>query len=243
MHRSAPFCLVLMLAGAAAAGGDSLFTVSGHTDAFQMAGRSIEARDVQTRVWLDRDKMRRDEADTSTILRFDRNKMYLVNHEEKTYSEIDLPVDWKKLVPKGNEQMIEQVDKMSRMEVTVKPTTEARKIRQWNARKVQVDLANPTGLKISTALWVCKEVAGYGAYNRMLASVAALQPGAADWAREIARIDGFPVAQEATVSLQGAVFKTREELVSVEDKPAPPGTYDIPAGYAIKPYSAGETAQ
>jgi hypothetical protein len=32
-------------------------------------------------------------------------------------------------------------------------------------------------------------------------------------------------------------FKTREELVTVETKDAPPGSYEVPAGYAAQPFA------
>ena len=34
-------------------------------------------------------------------------------------------------------------------------------------------------------------------------------------------------------------FKTREELVSMETKDAPAGSYEVPAGYAAQPLAGG----
>ena len=48
------------------------------------------------------------------------------------------------------------------------------------------------------------------------------------------QIDGFPVVQESDVDMGGSRFKTREELVAVETKEAPAGTYDPPVGYTAQ---------
>ena len=75
----------------------------------------------------------------------------------------------------------------------------------------------------------------HGAYNRLAAALATLQPGSGDWARKLQQIEGFPVVQETDVTMGGSHFKTREELVSVETKDAPAGAWDPPAGYKVLP--------
>ena len=47
------------------------------------------------------------------------------------------------------------------------------------------------------------------------------------------------MAQEADVHMGDSRFKTREELVSVETKDAPAGSYDPPAGYTAQPFGGG----
>jgi len=54
--------------------------------------------------------------------------------------------------------------------------------------------------------------------------LAALQPGSAEWPRQMQQIEGFPVLQESDVTMGGSHFKTREELATVETKDAPAGT-------------------
>lgn len=173
------------------------------------------------KVWINGDKLRRDEGgDTSYILRIDKGKLYIVNHPEKTYSELALS-DLQKIVSPAQAQL----------SVQVTATSETRKVGSWNARKYKVAISNPAGLRLDTTIWASKDVAAYQAYNRLAASLAALQPGAAEWARKLETIEGFPVLQEADVEMGGSRFKTREELVSVETLEAPAGAYDVPAGY------------
>jgi hypothetical protein len=213
------------------AGADSLLTVKSHADAFQLKGESQPAKDTQVRIWVAGDKIRRDEGDTSMILRLDRNKLFLVHHPEKTYNELSLPVDFVRLMPKGKEDLGRTWEQRMKLAVKVTPSDETKKINGWTARRVQMDVSSAMGMKIGTTLWVSKDVAAYPALNRLTAALAALQPGAADWSNKLSQIEGFPVLKEDDVDALGARFKTREELVAVETKDAPAGTYDPPAGY------------
>ncbi|MDP9122599.1 MAG: DUF4412 domain-containing protein [Acidobacteriota bacterium] len=247
-----PVVLVLVLAGgigdigmgatvatAALAGtsppatADSFITVKTHTDAFEMMGQKEAAKDTETRIWLAADRARRDEGDASQVVRFDRNKLYLLHHKDKTYNELDLPIDWRKLTPKGSEAAVEQMTKAMTVSARMTPTAEVRKIAGWNTMKIQIEITNTMGMKVDNAMWVSKEIPIYPVYNKLTACLAALQPGAGDWERKLGAIEGFPVLQETTVSAIGAHFKSREELIAVEARQAPAGTYEIPAGYTV----------
>jgi hypothetical protein len=228
---------LLVLALAAASRADSLLTLKSHTDAFQAMGETQPARDTEVRIWVAPDRLRRDDGETSMILRLDRNKLYVVNHPDKTFSELTLPVDFVRLMPKGQEQVGALWAQQMKLNVKVTPAGETRKISAWNARRVMMEITNATGMKIASTLWVSSEIAAWRDLNRLAATLASLQPGAADWARELEKIEGFPVLREDSVDAMGARFKTREELVSAETKDAPAGLYEPPAGYTAKPFN------
>lgn len=220
---------------------DSVLTVKSHADAFQLKGESQPAKDTQVRIWVAGDKIRRDEGDTSMILRLDRNKLFLIHHPEKTYNELMLPVDFVRLM-KGKEDLGQTWAQQMKLTVKVTPSTETKKINGWTAQRVQMDIASAMGMKIGTTVWVSKDIASYPALNKLTAALAALQPGAADWSQKLGQLEGFPVLKEDDVDALGARFKTREELVSVETKEAPAGIYDPPAGYKAEPFDPLEGA-
>jgi len=206
--------LLLVLAVPAAA--DTVLTIQSSIE-----GLKDQPQPGPVKVWINGDKLRRDEGgDTSYILRIDKGKLYILNHSEKTYSELALG-DLQKIASPAAAQLAVQVT----------ATGETKKVGSWNARKYKVDISNPAGLHLDTTIWASKDVAAYQAYNRLAVSLAALQPGAAEWARKLETIEGFPVLQEADVKMGSSRFKTREELVSVETLEAPAGAYDVPAGY------------
>ncbi len=221
----------------AAAGADTLLTLRSHTDGFEVMGQKQEAKDTQVKMWVGQDRLRRDEDEQSMILRLDRNKLYILNHPAKTYSEVALPVDLRKLMPPGNEALADQVANGMKLDVQVKPGTETRKVGTWTGRRVDVAIRSAMGMKIDTILWVSQDVGAYKALNRLGAAIASLQPGATAWAKQLEQIDGFPVRQESTVDALGAKFKTWEELVSVEAKDAAAGLYEPPAGYKAAPFN------
>jgi uncharacterized protein DUF4412 len=213
---SRPVILLSLLLLAAPVAADTFLTVRSSVEGLKMD----QPAGGEVRIWVGGDRLRRDEGETSTIVRLDRGKVYVLNHADKTYVELAAP-DLQKLAdPAG-----------AAMKVQVTATGETKKVRDWNARKYKVEISNPEGLHLDTTIWASKDVVANPAYGRLAATVAALQPNSAEWARQMQTIEGFPVIQEADVTMAGSRFKTREELVSVETKEAPAGIYDPPAGY------------
>lgn len=237
MPRRPLLLLVLFLALAAPVAADTLLNLKNHVDAVQVAGESQPAKDTQVRIWMSGDKLRRDEGEISSILRLDRNKLYVIRHADKTWSELALPVDFVRLMPKGSEQAGAAWAQQMKLTVHLHSTQETRTVGSWNARKMQMDITNATGMKIASTLWVSKDVPGWSALNRLAATLAALQPGSESWVSSLEQMEGFPVLREDRVEAMGARFGTREELVSVETRDATPGTYDPPAGYKEAPFN------
>jgi hypothetical protein len=237
MFRRTALAILILTLCAGSAGADTLYTLKNHTDAFEVAGQKQPAKDAQVQVWVQGDKLRRDEDGQSMIVRLDRNLLYMVDHEDKTYSEIPLPIDLRKMMPKGSEEMADQIAAGMKLSVQVTPRDETRKVNQWNAKRYDVAVSSAMGMKIATTLWVSKEIEGFAPLNKLAATVASLQPGSAAWVRELEKVDGFPVLQESNVDALGARFSTREELLSIETKEAAAGGYEPPAGYTARPYN------
>jgi hypothetical protein len=236
MFRRALFAF-LILALPLAAGADTLYTMKSHTDAIKMGGQSQPAKDTTVKIWAAGDRLRRDDGEQTMIFRLDKNRLYMLDHEDKTYSEITLPIDLRKMMPKGSEAMADQIAAGMKVTVQVAPSAETKKIGQWNAKRYDVTVQSAMGMKIATTMWVSKEIEGFAGFNKMAGAMASLQPGSGEWVKQLEKIDGFPVLTESQVDALGAKFGTREELVSVETKPAPAGTYEPPAGYKAQAYN------
>jgi hypothetical protein len=228
---------LFLLAFPLAAGADTLYTMKSHTDAFKVGGETQPAKDSQAKVWAAGDRLRRDEGDQTMLLRLDKNRLYVLDNADKTYSEIALPIDLRKMMPKGSEAMADQIAAGMKVTVQVTPRDETKKIGQWNARRYDMTVTSAMGMKIATTMWVSKEVEGFTPFNKLAGTMASLQPGSGEWVKQLEKIDGFPVLTESKVDALGAQFSTREELLSVETKAAPAGTYDLPAGYKAQPYN------
>jgi hypothetical protein len=238
MRRTIPSLLLpLALAFATAAGADTLLTMKSHTEL--PAGMGQPSRDSEIKVWVspDNQRIRRDEATVSLLLLLDKNKMYMIDNQGKAYSEVDLPIDFKKLMPAGNEEMVAEMNKMAKMDVTITPTQETRKVGSWNATKYVVHLKNPSGMTIASDMWMSKQVGiDPTAFAKMQAQMTSLSPGNTEWAKKITQIPGFPVLTESRVATPQGDVKTSQTLVAVDVRPAPAGTYQLPSGYTSAPF-------
>lgn len=109
-------------------------------------------------------------------------------------------------------------------EVDVRETGESRQIGSWQAKGFELTVTTDDD-PIEIAAWVSEDlpadVGGERAFTeRMLTADTA-------WLMGLFDLGGYPVRQEIGMG----PIKTISELVSVEEKSAPSGIYDIPAGY------------
>jgi hypothetical protein len=230
--------LLLAMSAAVPAGADTLLTLKSHIDTPPMLGSNVGGSDRTVTVWVGANRVRRDDGTTSSIMLFDKKKLYIVDHQDKSYTAIDLPVDFKKLVPgPQGEALYKEMSAAAKMDAKITRTAETKKIGAWNTQKYHVELSNPT-MKASTDMWVSKDVGvDMNVLRQMQLNMASLQPGALDWVKKMQQIDGFPVRQESSLNMGTPKdTKTREDLVSVEKKEPPANTFAPPAGYTLKPF-------
>jgi len=214
--------------------GDMVVTKKKHSDAVQGGPQSQPAKDTTEVQWIGADRVRIDEGDDITIVRLDLKKLYMIDAKAKTYTAVDLPFDMKKYMPAEYAPMMEQMT--SQMKVTVTPTTETKKIKDWDATRFTMSMSMPMGGGMTQELWVVKGLgtdhAGWReAYSAMMAS----NPFAGGMAAEMKKLEGMPVLIERTMNM-GGESKSREEIVSIEDKEPAAGFYDLPTGLTEKPF-------
>lgn len=222
--RVAAALLPLALA-AGAADADTLLTLKSHQDAIEFAGQSQPAQDSTIEVWIGKDQISRSDERSTLIVRQD--EMVVVNHTAKTYTVLDLPLDFEKLVPPEMKQMAE----MFKLRAKVTPTAENKKIGDWNVRRYDLEMTNPSGMAITTVMWTTRDLEiDYPTYQKLAAQTMAMA-GGAELAAEMVKLEGFPVLQETTIDMAGNTVKNREELVSAETKAPTATAYSVPEGY------------
>lgn len=194
------------------------------------------AREATVTMWIGDDAIARDDGRTRAILR--EGELVLVDHESRSYSVLALPVDVASLIPPEMRELAGQMMQMMRMDAEITPTDERREIGRWDARRYQVHLTNPMGVAVAMDLWLSEEVELPAARVKELSrALAEVQPGGGGWVAELTALPGFPVLQETRVTVGRDEMTSREELVSIERKPAPASAYAPPADYAERPYS------
>ncbi len=223
----------------APASADTLLTIQTHSELPAMVGNSTRQDSRKVTLWVGPNRVRRDDGKAASIVLLDKKKLYIVDHEDKSYTAIDLPVDFTKLLPGAQgEMMMKEMSASAKLDIKITRTDETKKIGKWNTRKYHVELQN-SETKVITDMWVSKEVGvDMNALRQMQLNMAALQPGSLSWVKKMQQIEGFPVLQESTLNFGTPKdAKTHEELISVETKEPPPGTFAPPVGYTQKPFA------
>jgi hypothetical protein len=233
MQTLLAFLLAAALSGPAWCS-DLVVTKEKHTDAATLMGQSQPAQDSQEVTWIGKDRLRMQEGDRVTIVRTDLKKMFLLDTKAKTFSALDLPLDMKKYLPA---EMAPMMEMMGQMKVTVTPTAETKKIKDWNATRYTLTTSMPMGGSSTQEMWVTKEIGvDPAAWQEMFAALLSVNPMGGGMAGEMKKVDGFPVLVEHTQKIMNSEIKSREAVLSVEQKEAPADFYDVPKDYTEKPF-------
>jgi hypothetical protein len=90
-------------------------------------------------------------------------------------------------------------------------------------------------LSMDSVLWVSDETPiDFAEFFDLYSNVMSLQPGMDSMMSEMRKVNGYVVAQEATMTMKlmgETTMSTTDEVVSIESVDAPAGTYQPPADY------------
>jgi hypothetical protein len=225
---------VLFIAGTAAA--DLKVVKMTHRDGFTVMGQTQPAEDQEQTTWIGDGRMLMEQGANSTIVRLDTKKLIVVDHQGKSFSVLDLPINLDSLMPAG---MAEQMKVMMTFEVTVTPADESKTVGEWTAQRYEMKMTSKM-MSMESTMWATTHPAfDQEAYFNMAQHMANLQPGMADVAKEMHKVKGLVVEQEGvmTMTMMGDIsVKTSEKTSSIEKLDPPAGIYDPPAGYTEKPF-------
>lgn len=215
-----------------------------HTDGMVVMGQQQPAEDEIQKVWLTDDKIK-EETESETILIFLKEKRMLIfNHEEKTYTEIPLgssDMMDKALEGKSEEErqkmegFMQMAQGMMKFEVKVTPTSETKKIKDWNCKKYNEEINMGMGV-INSEVWATEDLEmDYELMRKYMTSMMATIPGFSNSfdkaMEEFKKIKGVPVLTKSTMNMMGMKTNSTDELVEFKNQTFPKGTFDIPKGY------------
>lgn len=222
------FLLVLLvLLSATFASADYYIKQNVHTDAFSMMGQSQPPKDEVNKLWIGKNKMAMHGEEQSFVIDGEKNIAYMINHPSKSVVEMEIPLDISKYLPEQFMQM------MGGVTVTVKPTGETQKIKEWTCSGYDVAM-NMMMFKMNMKIWATKDVPfdWQTFQNQMFSQMAKATMRLTDEAvQEFLKIEGFQIKSEVTMNIMGADMKTIQEVVEIAKMDAPAGTYDSPVGY------------
>ncbi|MFQ6110301.1 MAG: DUF4412 domain-containing protein [Candidatus Aminicenantales bacterium] len=215
-----------------------------HTDAFQVMGKTEPAKDEVTVMWMAKHNARVDQGESGAIIILkDKNIMYMINHEEKTYTEMPFTGTsdiLTRAISKSGLSEEEKAEaqkfmkgfmKMMKPKVAVSATGEKQKIKDWNCSKYILK-AQMMGTTSTSEIWATEDIKiDYELFRALSSAFLGQQPGFQEMFKEMQKIKGVAVLTRSTASMMGAEVKSTEELVEVADRKAPAGTYEVPEGY------------
>ena len=232
---------ILITAGFASA--DYKVTQNHHQDGYSMMGQNQPASDEVYITWIGSGKMRMDQGRTSTIVDLDGKTLIIISDDDKSYNEVGLPVNLEALMPPG---MGAQMMEMMKFEVTITPSDETKKVGEWTAKRYDMKLTSAM-MSMDSVLWASEDTPiDFADYFDLYANVMSLQPGMDTMMAEMSKIEGFVVAQNATMTMKfmgETTVGSSEEVVSIEKVDAPAGTYAPPADYTREDFDYMEMMQ
>ncbi len=206
-----------------------------HMDAFEMMGQKQPAKDEISEQWIGNNKFAQMMKQQTIILDLGKQMLYIVNHGAKTYIETSLPLDMSKLLP---EQIAQMMGSM-KINVTVTPNGQTKKIGTWNCSgyDVVMDIQFMMPMQMKMLIWATTDVPfdwktfADKMYPAIMKAQSVQMPFGDDVVNEFKKIKGYQVASEMSMNMMGAEMKVNTEVQEITNKPAPAGTYAVPAGY------------
>jgi len=218
---------LLLLASVSIASADVLIKQQVKTPAFMM----MPAKTELSEMWLGDGVMATHSKENSFILNAKAKTMVMINHEDKSYIETTLPPDMSKLMPAEAAQAMSAM--MQNMKVTVERAGAKRKVAGIDTVSYNVTM-NMMGMPMVSTYWVAEsglpfDWKQYQELNSNLAQVS--MKGGEAITKEMAKMQGFPLATEVKVMGMNVVTETTE--IQTDAKPKA-DTYKAPEDYVKK---------
>ncbi len=226
------FFILIFVSGFVCA--DYLVKTNNHKDASSMMGSEQPASDTMSQTWIGKNVIAII-SDTNTMIT-DLNKkvMYAINHGDKSYVEMSLPLNIDKYLGEQAKQMKMM---MAGMTAVVAPTKESKKIGKWNCTAYDVKMSMSGMVDVTIKMWTTKDVPfDFKMIQKMMKNIMQAQGGMAgdSLMKEMSKVDGFQIYSDVTVNAMGNTMKSNSKVIEIVKKSPPAGIYSVPAGYTKK---------
>lgn len=219
---------------------------------FEMMGKKQpEQTEIRER-WMGQDKFALFSKEYSLVIDNNKGKFLLIIHGPKIYFELPTDITKEKILelllgvsPKA----AEVIRSITITDVKYNPVGETKKIANWNCSSSEFEMvimipAMNMMPKFKMKMWTTKDLpadykkytkAGEEFFVKYILGMVNIDENSKKAMEEMTKSDGFEIASEITVNIFGAEIKMESQCLEIEEKPAPSGTYSVPAGYTKKP--------
>ena len=215
-----------------------------HTDAVKIMGMAQPATDVIEEIWITKKGLRSDGPQKSMIMLTDKQKVIMIDHATKTYFEKSLNMN--DMMPKtgdGESQkraaaMQGMMKNMMKMDASVQPTNEKKKIKGWMCKKYILTMNTFAGAT-TNEVWATEDLkVDQKLYDKLASSVTSFMPDMGNTIKglqeEMKKIKGVQVKSISTQNIMNQTRTSTTELIEYKEKKAPKNLFQIPKGYTKK---------
>ncbi len=206
---------------------DTLIRQKSHADEFTIMGKKQPARDESQETWIGQDRMATLTKEQAIIVDLAKNVITAVNHHNKTYVEMALPLDMSKYLPPQFQQM------MSATKITVSPNGKSQQVGQWKCTGYDTTMEMGP-MKMNMVIWASKDLPfdWKPVREKMFPQAVKASMRLNDAGlQEIMKIEGYWIRTDISMDMMGTPFKSTQEVTEIVTKDAPEGTYSAPADY------------
>ncbi len=230
--------IALLLVSAAFLCGDVYIKEIFHKPAMNLMGQKTPASDIISERWIGDNKMVYISDKHGFIIDLQQELIFFLNHGKKTFIQMDMDSDIKKILPAQLTQMMG----MMKVTLTVSPNGRTKTVKNWNCNgyDIAMGVQGPMPIKMQMNIWASPEVPfDWKLYQEkmgpMVMKASSLSMPITDqMKKEYLKIKGFQLASEVRINVMGQEMVHTTEVLEISDKPAPEDIYNVPAGYAKK---------
>ena len=230
MKRTAIIFVLISLLVGFSYGADTYIKQVIQTKAFVLEGQEHEAREDIIETWIGKNRLAKHGQGRSLIVLLDRKIIYFVDHVQKTYVEMAIPVDIHLYFPEALEQLMGQVT------VSVIPTEEFQEFEKRECRMYKVDI-DSFMISMKMRVWATLDVPfdGKSYLGEIFPQLAKVSYMLTDNAvTELLTIEGFHFRTEMALNFMGAEMESIHEVVEMARKSVPDNIYALPRDYTKK---------
>lgn len=230
MRRTAVLCDLIILALGISLTADTYIKQVTHENSYVLMGEKHEEREEIIETWIDKNKMAVHGQAQSLLFLLDKDVIYFIDHGQKSYVEMRVPVDLRAYFPEQYLQLMENVT------VNVSATGESQKFEKRECGVYAVTIGSLM-MSIKMRVWATTDVPfDWKAYrDKMFPELIKVTLRLPDSAvSEMTKIDGFPFRSEIVLDFMGTEMKSEQNVLEISRKPAPEGIYSLPPDYTKK---------
>ena len=239
--------MILVITLTTALHGDIYMKQKHHTDAVSMMGQNQPAQDTIEEVWLTDSGFRNNSKDNAMIMMFNKQKMIMIDHKEKSYAE--MPMNLNEMMSEaakgegaddeemeGQQEMMQNMMQgMMKVEVSVQPTNESKVIHGWKCKKYIMTMNTFMG-ENNSEIWATEDLKIdpklYAKFSTALSSAnPAMKDMAGTMMEEMKKIKGVQVLNISSQKIMNQNVSSSTELLEFKTGNAPGDLFQIPAGY------------